>query len=277
MKYCALGDEFSSQEAPIVVLPLPYDETCSWMKGTAKGPQAILEASRYMELYDIDTDSNVAEKGIRTAETPRLPKDPEKMVEKVEEIASELIGDGKFVVGLGGEHSVSIGLVKAQKRAHPRLSVLQLDAHSDLRDSYLGSRYNHACVMARIGELCPIVQAGIRSMGEEELERMDKKRVFFAGKPLDAESVIALLSDEVYVTIDLDVLDPSEMPSVGTPEPGGLRWNEVVELLAKVAEKKKVVGFDVVELCPNASNKAPDFLASKLTYTFLSRIFRGQH
>lgn len=275
--YCALGEEFSSREgSAIVVLPIPYNATCTWLKGCDKGPNAIIEASANMELYDLDTELNVAEKGIYTAPPVEAKETPEEMVEEIWQAASEYVKKGKFVVGLGGEHSVSTGLVKAQKEEHPDLTVLYLDAHADLRDAYLSGRYDHACTASRIRELCPVVHVGLRSMCEEESEKIEKEKTFFdrdlqKGDWMDR--AIGLLGEKVYVSIDLDVFNPSEMPSVGTPEPGGLSWYQVVKLLSKVSEKK-VVGFDVVELCPNPRNKAPDFLASKLVYVFLSRIFK---
>ena len=158
------------------------------------------------------------------------------------------------------------------------MTVLQLDAHADLRDEYDGSKFNHACVMARIKELCPAVQVGIRSMDISEKESIDPDKTFFAKDIVDTadwiQNVISLLSDNVYVTIDLDVFDPSIVPSTGTPEPGGLGWYEVLSLLKNLSSAKNIVGFDVVELCPNENNKAPDFLAAKLIYKFLSYNFR---
>ena len=178
---------------------------------------------------------------------------------------------------LGGEHTVSIGSVRAHLSKFPDLSVLQLDAHTDLRDEYDGSKYNHACVMARIKELCPIVQVGIRSMDVSEKAVIDADRVFFAKDTLHSgdwtDEVIARLSEKVYVTIDLDVFDPSIMPSTGTPEPGGLLWYDVLALLRAVLTARMVVGFDVVELCPIAAHKAPDFLAAKLIYKLLTYKF----
>jgi agmatinase len=189
-------------------------------------------------------------------------------------------------VVVGGEHSVSIGPVKAQVDNNKDVTVLQLDAHCDLRDEYNGSKYNHACVMARVRELAPILQVGIRSMDSSEKQLMDKARIFFAKDIYNnrdwIDKVIQKLSDNVYITIDLDVFDPSVMPSTGTPEPGGLLWYDVLALLKAVCDKKNVVGFDVVELCPNDSNssatgKAPDFLAAKLIYKLLSYKFGGQN
>jgi len=185
--------------------------------------------------------------------------------------------DGKFVVVIGGEHSVSIGPVKAHAQNHNDLTVLQLDAHSDLRDEYNGSKYSHACVMARVKELCPFLQVGIRSMDASEKKQMNKSRALFA-KDIHADKnwtkkVVSKLSKTTYITIDLDVFDPSIMPSTGTPEPGGLSWYDVLSLLKTVSENSNIVGFDVVELCPDDRNKAPNFLAAKLIYKLLSYKF----
>lgn len=258
----------------IVIVPVPYDETSTWGRGADKGAQAIIEASAHMELYDIETDSQVFLKGIFTDKPLRCKKRPEYMAAEVGERICEHIDNGKFVVVIGGEHSVSIGSVSAFANRYRNLSVLQLDAHSDFRDEYAGSKYNHACVMARISQLCPVVQVGIRSMDASEKELMDKKNVFFAkdihNKKGWIEKVVGKLKKNVYITIDLDVFDPSIMPSTGTPEPGGLLWYEVLALLKAVCKKKNVVGFDVVELCPNEQQKSPDFLAAKLVYKLLN-------
>jgi agmatinase len=175
---------------------------------------------------------------------------------------------------------VSIGAFQAYARHFDGISILQLDAHADLRDQYNGSKYNHACVMARAKELCPIVQVGIRSMDSSEKELMDESRVFFAKDIHDKtdwiDKAVAMLSDIVYITIDLDVFGLSIMPSTGTPEPGGLQWYNVLALLKAVCDSKNVVGFDVVELCPDDNNKAPDFLAPKLIYKILSYKFGGR-
>ncbi|MFQ5952890.1 MAG: agmatinase, partial [Candidatus Omnitrophota bacterium] len=209
-----------------------------------------------------------------------ISKAPEKMVGEVESEVSKLIDAGKFVVVLGGEHSVSIGSIKAHCSKFENISVLQLDAHSDLRDEYEGSKFSHACVMARVKEICPAVQVGIRSMCAEEKEKtdLDSENIFFAKDLISTEEwisrVIGRLSLNVYVTIDLDIFDPAIMPSTGTPEPGGLAWYPVLQLLRSLSENKNVVGFDVVELCPSEQNKAPNFLAAKLVYKFLSYVFK---
>ena len=262
----------------IAVLPVPYDKTSTWIKGADKGPLAIIEASGAVELYDIETDSEVYKRGIYTCDPIVTDSPPGEMVSQVEEKVARLLEDDKFVVTLGGEHSVSAGPVKAHSAKYEDFSVLQLDAHADLREEYEGSRYNHACIMARVRELCPVVQVGVRSMCAEEKGDLDPKSMFFAkdiiGRDDWIDKVVDRLSPNVYVTIDLDVFDPSIMPSTGTPEPGGLTWYPVISLLRAVSRKKTVVGFDVVELCPNDADKAPDFMAAKLVYKFLSYIYK---
>jgi agmatinase len=280
VNFGGLPEEYSTLEkAEIVVIPVAYDGTSTWMKGADKGPAAIMEASANMELYDIETDSEVYKKGVFTDKEMKGFSLPEDMVEAVGRRVQEYLGRDKFVVTVGGEHSVSIGAVKAHLEHFREISVLQLDAHSDLREEYNGSKYNHACVMARIREASPIVQVGIRSMDSSEKEFIEEGNIFFAGDICGSdgwiEEAVSKLSKKVYVTIDLDVFDPSVMPSTGTPEPGGLLWYEVLALLKAVCEKREIVGFDVVELCPCGYNKGPDFLAAKLIYKLLSYKFKG--
>ena len=273
------GEYSNIRDARIVIIPVPYDRTSTWIKGADKGPTAIIEASANMELYDIETGSEVYRKGIFTADALKVEDLlPEDMIEMVSEEVRHYIEKEKFTVVVGGEHSVSIGSIKAHVKSSADVTVLQLDAHTDLRDEYNGSKYNHACVMARAREACPIVQVGVRSMDSSEKEFIDRGRVFFAEDIYSRtgwiDEAVGKLSGKVYVTIDLDVFDPSIMPSTGTPEPGGLLWYEVLRLLKAVSDKKNIVGFDVVELCPNKRNKAPDFLAAKLIYKMLSYKFR---
>ena len=264
-------------KAKIVLVPVPYDGTSTWVKGADKGPQAILDASPNLEFYDIETDSEVYRRGIYTDRPVDVDSSPEDMVAAVRQRIAGHLDHDALAVTLGGEHSVSIGAVEAYAARFSGMSVLQLDAHSDLRDQYEGSRFNHACVMARIKERCPIVQVGIRSMDISEKPAMDRDRVFFAkdiqGQTGWIDRVVDELTEQVYVTIDLDVFDPSIMPSTGTPEPGGLLWYEVLALLQTLCHRRRVVGFDVVELCPRRDNWAPDFLAAKLIYQFLSYKF----
>jgi len=267
------------EDSAVVILPVPYDGTSTWGKGADKGPQAIIEASANMELYDIETDSQVYLKGIFTDELLQPPPHPEDVVEKVAEKVGAHIEKNRFTVVIGGEHSVSIGSIRAYARKYKNLTVLQLDAHSDLRDEYNGSKYNHACVMARARQLCPVVQVGIRSMDSSEKQSLQKQNVFFAKDIYNNRDwipkAVSKLSDNVYITIDLDVFDPSIMPSTGTPEPGGLFWYDVLAFLKAVFEKTNVVGFDVVELSPDSRNKAPDFLAAKLIYKALTYKFQA--
>ena len=220
-----LGDIEKKYSEPagskVAIIPVPYDETSTWGKGADKGPAAIIEASANLEHYDIETDCEPYRVGIFTDEPVTEKSSPEKMIEAVENRIARHIAEGKFPIVVGGEHSVSIGAMKAQAKKYNELSILQLDAHSDLRDEYNGSKYNHACVMARVREICPFVQVGIRSMDVSEKERMDASRIFFAENlQTNADwmaKVISTLSDDVYVTVDLDVFDPAIMPSTGTP------------------------------------------------------------
>jgi len=275
-----LPPEFSNPEnASIAIIPVLYDGTSTWLRGSDKGPMAIIEASANMELYDIDTDSEVYKKGIFTDKPIQGKFSPEDVLKAVRQRVQDHIESSRFVVVIGGEHSISIGAIEAHVAKYGQITVLQLDAHCDLRDEYNGSKYNHACTMARVRELCPILQVGIRSMDAGEKEFIDEQKVFFAKDIYShndwVEKVNRRLSDKVYITIDLDVFDPSIMPSTGTPEPGGLLWFDVLTLLKTVFDNKEVVGFDVVELCPDERNKAPDFMAAKLIYKLLSYKFRG--
>lgn len=264
------------QTAKIAILPVPFEQTTTWLKGTNLGPRAIIDASRNMELYDIETDSEVYKKGILTEKEIRAENSAE-MLEKVYKNAKKFLSQKKFIVALGGEHSISLGVIKAHSEFVNDLSILHLDAHSDSRVVYEGSKHNHACVMSRARELVNnVVSVGIRSMDSSELKNVDKNKIFFAHRIYNPNNwfkkALSLLSKNVYITLDLDVFDTGTMPSVGTPEPGGLGWYQVLEFLKKVFENRNVVSFDVVELCPS-KNKAPDFLAAKLIYTLLSYKF----
>jgi agmatinase len=265
----------------IVIIPVAYDGTSTWVRGASKGPEAIIDASANLELYDIETDSQVYTQGIFTEHKIEAEATVAQIIDAVFETVHYHLQKDRFPIVVGGEHSVSIGAVKACAAHYEDLTVLQLDAHVDLRDEYQGSKYNHACVMARVKEICPIVQVGIRSMDVSEKDSLNKNNVFFADDIYDKkdwiEKVTDRLSENVYVTIDLDVFDPSIMPSTGTPEPGGLLWYDVLSLLKVVCGKRNVVGFDVVELCPDTRNKAPDFLTAKLIYKFLSYKFGEDH
>ena len=274
--FAGLSPKDSSYESSMfVVVPVPFDKTSTWVKGADKGPTSLIEASQNMELYDIETDTEVCRKGIFT-DRPIVKSAPEAMVEAVKQTTLKHLSKGKAVIILGGEHSVTTGAVYAYKEKYPKLNVLQIDAHTDLRERYEGSRFNHACVMARVKDICPIVQVGIRSVSSEENHSIDRSRCFLAEDiqkdPAWMGKALAKLESPVYITIDLDGFDPSLLPSTGTPEPGGLKWYETLEFLKNVIKKKKVVGFDVVELCPNPSDKSSDFLAAKLVYKLMSYI-----
>ena len=278
INYGGLSDNLCLFEtAKIVVIPVPYDGTSTWVKGADKGPAALLEASANMELYDIETDSEVHKIGIHTTEEITVKSSPEEMVDAVYKRVLQVYRKKKFPVVIGGEHSVSIGAIKASFEYFENLTVLQFDAHADMRQEYEGSPYSHACVMARASEMGPIVQVGIRSMSVEEREDIQPDRIFYADRLRDNKNfmfdLLNKLSKNVYITIDLDVFDPSVMPSTGTPEPGGMRWFAMIETLQRVSEHANIVGFDVVELCPNQNNKAPDFMAAKLIYQLLTYKF----
>lgn len=268
--------------AEIAILPVPYDGTSTWIKGADKGPQAILEASYNMEFYDIETDSEVFTHGIATLDAVTEASSPEAMSQEVERRVDTILKDKKFPVLLGGEHSVSIGAFRAFAKHYDTFSILQLDAHSDMRDEYEGSSHNHACVMARGKEVTPsLAQVGIRSTAIEEKHNIVPERIFYAheikepGNSTWMYEVSQKLHDNVYITIDLDVFDPAYMPSTGTPEPDGLNYREVINFLRLINARHNIIGLDVVELCPNDINKAPDFLASKLIYQILSMKFNS--
>ncbi|MBE0676999.1 MAG: agmatinase [Bacteroidales bacterium] len=265
---------YGFDESRIIVIPVPYDGTSTYMKGSDKGPQAILDASYNLEFYDIETGTEAHKQGIFTIAPVAGHDTPESMVEDVRGVCRSLYEGGRFPVVIGGEHSVSIGAIQAAAERFSNLSVLQIDAHADLRDEYLGSRYNHACVMARAREVAPIVQVGIRSMSLEELPNADRGRMFCAHELWSDKSLyeraLSLLTDNVYITIDLDGFDPGIMPSTGTPEPGGPPYREIMNFLREVIARRNVVGFDVVELCPSPVNKAPDFMAARIIYQLLS-------
>lgn len=273
------GDEvvYDYQESGIVILPVPYDKTSTWMKGADKGPEAILEASVNLEFFDVETSSEAHLKGINTVEPVLENRTPEKLVNAVYHRTLSILTDNKFPVLIGGNHTVPIGAFKAFSEYFNDLTVLQLDAHADLRQEYEGSKFNHACAMARAREYAPIVQVGVRSMSESELQYAERDRIFYShelyyDKDLYTKA-IDKLTENVYITIDLDVFDPSIMPSTGTPEPGGPQYFELLHFLRDVIKKRNVVGFDVVELCPSETNKSPDFIAAKIIYQLLSYRF----
>lgn len=261
-------------DASIVVIPVPYDGTSTYGKGADKGPEAIFQAAENMELYDIETNKEVYKNGIFIAPELTGYSSPEAMVTDVEQTVTKYINTGKFVALIGGEHSVSIGSIRAFARQYTDLTVLQLDAHSDLRPEYEGSKCNHACAMHEASFTTNLVQVGIRSMDTVEIEFLKSENLFTSydirTNKYWKEDVINAIGDKVYITIDLDVFDPSIMPSTGTPEPGGLLWNETLDLLKMVFSNSNVIGCDIVELAPKEGIHAPDFMAAKLFYKLLS-------
>jgi agmatinase len=264
------------QQAKTVILPVPYDSTSEWRGGSRHGPQAIIDASQYLELYDLEMDREIYKVGISTLpEVEPLLSSPQDMIDRVYQVITGLIQKEKFVVLLGGEHTLSLGAVRAFKEAFPRLSVLQLDAHADLRDEYLGTKYSQACVMRRIFELCPISQVGVRSLSREEKQFLmqNKLKPFYmadlASGTASVDQIVDSLSENVYVTIDVDVLDPSIMTAVGTPEPDGMSWWQVLDMIESVALRKHVVGFDLMEFCPAEGPVSCAFLLAKLAYKLI--------
>ncbi|CAA0140953.1 agmatinase [Tenacibaculum maritimum] len=276
--YAGIPEKYAKLEtSKIVLIPVPYDETSTWQKGADKGIDAFLEASENMELYDIETNSEVYKEGIYITEKITEKSSPEAMVNTVHQLTKKYINKNKFVTILGGEHSISIGTIRAFNECFDNLTVLHIDAHADLRKEYDGSPYSHACAVYEANQHTNLIQVGIRSMDISETRVMNRDKVFFAHEMATNEywmdDVIDLLTNDVFITFDLDALDPSIMPSTGTPEPGGLLWYETLSFLSKVFSKKNVVGFDLVELCPNPNEKSSDFLAAKLYYKMLSYKF----
>jgi agmatinase len=266
--------------ARVVILPVPLDRTTSYVPGTRNGPHEILVASSHMELWDEETGTDVHSIGIFTLPEMEFPfAAMDDVVCEIRRVSSELVNRGKFPLILGGEHSVTPAVVAAVAVKYPGLSVLQIDAHADLRDSFMGTPHNHACAMRRTLDFAPITQVGIRSLSLEEAAAVPRLRtkIFYdynmRADPEWVDRVVDSLSDTVYITIDVDGLDPAIMPATGTPEPGGLSWYETLALLRRVIERRTVVGCDLVELSPMPGNVAPNFLCAKLIYKILSYRF----
>ena len=266
------------RDSRFAVLPVPYDKTSSWQKGADKGPEAIIDASATVEWYDIQTNAESCRRGITTLPPIVCAGTPEELADHVEAAVDSIFDREQLPIVLGGEHSVSIGAIRAAARRIKGLSVLQIDAHGDTREEYEGTPYNHACVMARARQWCPIVQVGIRAIDASEAEGMDTDRVFFAHNIVQnvdtswMDRAIDLLSDDVYITIDLDAFDPSLIPATGTPEPGGLTWGDVDRFLQRVTARRRIAAFDVVELLPMPGHHASAFTAAKLVYRVISMI-----
>ncbi len=276
--YAGIPEEFAQYDAAkVVIIPVPYDGTSTWGKGADKGPEAFLSASENMELYDIETDSEVYRRGVWLAPAVTEDSSPEAMVDSVHLTTLKHIKAGKFVTLFGGEHSISIGTMRAFREAFGDITVVQIDAHADLRPEYLGTPCNHACAVYESSVHSNLIQVGIRSMDVSEKEHMDLSKTYFAhnivGKTDWMQKSIDQMGDKVVITIDLDAFDPSFMPSTGTPEPGGLGFYEVMDYLRMIFKQRNVIGFDIVELAANPDEKSSDFVAAKLYYKMLSYKF----
>lgn len=271
-------NENRPDDAGVFVIPVPYDSTTSFKAGARHGPAAIIEASKHLEDYDIELDRDISAIGIHT--TPELQpqtNSPQSMIAAVRTAVATAASHGKFTALLGGEHTITIGAVQAYNTLHPDLSVLYLDAHADMRDCYQGTRWGHVSVARRIMEFCPVALVGVRSISEEEIQLIRTQRIptafWTAGSPDNVADAMAIMSesltDKVYISIDLDVLDPSIMSAVGTPEPGGMLWHEALELLRIVSRRAEIVGFDIVELSPREGSIVCAFTAAKLAYKLI--------
>jgi len=276
----ALPHVRSFDESKVVILPVPVDRTTSYIPGTRNGPREILQASSHMELWDEEVGTDVHAVGIFTLPEMELPfGELAPLMDEINRVASEILSRDKFLVTLGGEHSITPPLVAAAAKKYPGLSVLQIDAHADLRDCYMGTTHNHACAMRRTLEHAPITQVGIRSMSTEEAAVASSlaTSIFYdvtmRDDPAWIDRVVSTLRDPVYITIDVDGIDPAIMPSTGTPEPGGLSWYETLALLRATIRQRKVVACDVVELSPIPGLLAPNFLCAKLVYKILTYRF----
>ncbi len=293
------ADQSHHDRAAAHVIPVAFDGTSSWHKGADLGPQAIINASAVVEWYDIETATTPAEHGVWTAPLISGGTDGvEGVVRRVRTAVGDALDKGRLPVVLGGEHSVSAGaiLAAADATTPDRLAVLQIDAHADTRESYHDSRWSHACVMARAREVADIAQVGIRSVSGEEMHTLDTSRVVWSHEIAEAERsggaasgrerwfgrVLDLLGGDgherrpVYITIDLDAFDPAFMPATGTPEPGGLDWWQVTGLIARVCESHRIVGFDLVELCPRPGEHASAFFAARLAYRVLAMALQSR-
>lgn len=265
---------YDLEHARYVLLPVPYDGTSTFVKGADKGPQAILDASDSLELYDVQYQKEACNAGIHTDHHDYDFSTPDAMVKSVYHRVKHFMDMQKFPILLGGEHSVSVGAIKAMSEQYEDLTVLQIDAHADLRDEYHDSIYNHACVMCRAQDYARVVQVGIRNVCTEEMHNLVPENVFYAHEIFDNDNwmdkAVERLTRNVYVTFDLDGLDPSILPATGTPLPGGLQWYPTLRFLDKVFRQRHVVGFDVVELCPQPDNKVSDVLAATLVYKMIN-------
>jgi agmatinase len=278
-------EEFSNFErARVLVWPVSYEGTVSYGTGTGRGAEAIIDASRNMELYDEETDAEVYKLGIHTLSESPSVEPPERMMESLLARARELVATGKFLTMIGGEHSVSAPVIRAHAERYDNLSVLQIDAHADLRDTYDGTPHSHASIMARVTRdlRLPSVQCGIRSISAEEARSLSElpTRIFWAkdivGRSDWWDAAVDGLTENVYLTVDIDGLDPSLVAQTGTPEPGGLGWYETIGLIRTLSRKRRVVGMDLTEYSYVEGFEASAFLCAKLIYKSLAFIFEGE-
>lgn len=274
-------EQSSPKKALFHILPVPYEKSVSYGTGTALGPKAILDASTQLELFD--GKSIPAEAGIHTLPPVNCDGDHEEALERIDDAVSMILEYGKIPVILGGEHTVTNGSLRAIKREHEEFGIVQFDAHADLRDSYEGSPYSHACVMKRTFDAkIPFFQIGVRSISQEgvqlreehQIPRLDANQLYQNGIP--DPLLPSDFPEKIYITFDIDALDPSIMPATGTPEPGGLQWYQSLELLDKIIMGRTVIGFDLVELAPIESLPHPDFTAAKLVYSIMGMITRNR-
>lgn len=282
-RFGGLCNPYGSEEtAAVVILPIPFDISSSYKSGSHLGPEALIEASRNVELYDIETDFEPFLKGIYTA-PPIIAEDAETMIQETYRRVSKYLDERKLVASLGGEHTVSYGPIKAYAEKYPGLTIVQFDAHADLQEAYEGNPWSHASVMMRVRELPNInriLSIGVRSLSRDEVPFIDRPSTFYAHEIDEGDSWCArffnAIQGPIYITFDLDAFDSSLMPSTGTPEPGGLQWNQTMRILKKLAATAPIVGFDIVELCPLPHLHAPNYLAAKLLYKILSYIFTSR-
>lgn len=280
MTFGKIEEEYSRfEDSAILLQSCPYDGTSTWGKGADKAFGALMEASNHMELYDIETGTEVYRKGIHILPELRPEGNPEQVFRQIYRNTKELLRHDRFLTFIGGEHSVSMGIIKAFYEKYKYLTVLQLDAHTDLRPCYQGSAYNHACAMHDASRNARLIQAGIRSMDRSELDYFEPSRCVYAREMQDNDDwidrIVSLLGGDVYISLDVDVFDPSVMPSTGTPEPGGMTWYQLIKLLRRVFAAANVRGFDIVEFAPLENRRADAFMLVKLYYKMLSYKYYG--
>lgn len=280
--FLGLSDELADySNARVVILPIPYELTLTYESGARNGPQAIISASRHLETYDEKLGLDPSSVGIATLpEIEQVVSGPKEMQDVIYNACLKILEDGKFLLSLGGEHSITAALVKGHKDKYDDLSVLHIDAHTDLRDSYQGSRFSHACVMARVAEIVPFVTVGARSFSNDGNEKKYSDRIIriseFRKNSDVYEKIMVNLTENVYITVDLDSFDPSVMPAVSTPEPGGLSWEEMMSIIEVTALRRRIIGADIVELSPRPGLTYADFTAAKLAYKIIARGFFGK-